>query len=136
MSARLPFAALMAAALLLAPLRAAGAQDTGRPKAQPSIVLRGAQQPDATAPPAAAQAPAAAAPVPDRLSGLDPKPAPGFSYDPAPRQAGLSVAPGGAQCRQACARTLYACRVSDDEEGCNPQWSQCVAACPEGSSDF
>ncbi len=132
MTVRVFLGALLASALVLEPAGAVSAQDA-KARPQPGIVLRGAQQPET---PAATPTPPVAAGAPDPLSALDPKPAPGFSYDPASRQGGLSVAPGGARCRQACAQTLYACRVNDDEQACNPSWSQCVAACPEGSSDF
>ena len=132
MTARLLLGALVASALLLQPAGVVSAQDA-KPRSQTGMVLRGVLQPEA---PDAVPPSQAAAPVPDPLSGLDPKPAPRFSYDPASRQGGLSVAPGGARCRQACAQTLYACRVNDDEQACNPSWTQCVAACPEGSSDF
>lgn len=125
--------ALAAAIALLGPTRSEAAVNPAAPSG-----LRGSE--------AAAPAPAAASPpAPDSQpaamdsSGPPPAlaadPAPRFSLDPAPRAHGLSPAPGGAKCRQACAEDRYVCRAAQEPDICDPVWSRCVAGCPDSSPD-
>src|SRR5580704_12363327 len=91
--------------------------------AVPTLALaQGAPAPSTTAPkPAAAGASQTPAPPvqPQLVSYPPPPPA-----DPA-------------QCRMGCAQASYACRASDQPQGCDGTWSQCVATCdlPDMASD-
>jgi hypothetical protein len=40
---------------------------------------------------------------------------------------------GGSQCRSACSRSYYFC-LAEGGYSCGVEWSQCLAACPGGSS--
>ena len=128
-------------AVLALALLSTGAQAATPGKA--TVVLRGSQ-PALTQAVAAPSAPAAPSSDPGigpaPLADFSPvprfqdSPAPRFSVDPAPRVGGLDLLGGGAQCRTACAQSRYQCRVTDDLDVCDTQWSQCVASCTEVSS--
>ncbi|MEI9965001.1 MAG: hypothetical protein WDM92_10100 [Caulobacteraceae bacterium] len=121
--------------LLLAPA-GVSAQTAPQQPQQPVPTLRGPQGADASAANAAVPPPDVAAADPSRLPpNLSPMLTPDLS---GPARIGGWSAPGGggAQCREGCAEDLYLCRSGHDPEDCDPAWSQCVAACPENSSDF
>lgn len=133
-----------ALAVALALAAAAGA----RAQSSPAPGLRGPEQAPSVAPAPRDQARASASAAPRQAppqtlaaigdapaTDLDQDVAPRFTLDPAPRTSGLSVAPGGAQCRRSCADDRYLCRSTGDAQRCDTTWSQCVAACPEGSPD-
>ena len=117
---------LIVLALALGPLAARGegsGQAAGRP------VLRGPERPPrASSVHAISPLPRASLP-PDMASELLASPA-------QPLAASTPASFGGAECRNTCALDLYLCRADRDEVDCNPVWTRCVVACPEGSSSL
>ena len=115
-------------ALLLAPLAAYGeiaGQATGKSGVAP--VLRGRERPVRSAPAISIVA----------QPGLPPEIASRLTTSPvAPLTTTTSLSFGGAECRRSCAQDLYFCRADRDEVDCNPVWTRCVVACPEGSSSL
>lgn len=65
------------------------------------------------------------------------QPAPKAAEAPAPAPAPVSPLPAAAapaqpdasSCRMDCAKSYYVCRASDQPDGCDGGWGQCVAAC-------
>jgi hypothetical protein len=116
---------LLVLALALVPA-AASPQASGKGP----LVLRGPEKPAPPAPARTANADQApAAPPSDIATGLMASPATPLIAPTAPNF-------GGSECRRACARDLYQCRVDRDEIDCNPAWMRCVIACPEVSSSL
>jgi hypothetical protein len=100
-----------------------------------------AQTPPRTAPAQSStpSPPTPQTPVPAQPpTALPPDPVLPEDADPAPRVSGYGgdQALGGADCRTGCDRTYYLCLANDDSSQCSPPWAQCLAACPDHSSNF
>lgn len=121
---------ILVLALLLAPAATlAQAQSSVQSSGKAPAALRGREKPKPPVAPTPGAEEIRASLPSDIATGLLTSPAP-------PLAAPIPPTFGGAECRRACARDLYQCRVQNDEVDCNPAWMRCVLACPELSSSL